>query len=63
MAERITVRCEVREYPDNDRPYQTLYVRNHWNRRNGVVLEIDGKSYTFLASDLEAAIAAALKAH
>jgi hypothetical protein len=33
-----------------------LNVRSHWNRQEMVVLEIDGKAYTVLASDLKAAV-------
>lgn len=59
----ITVQCDVREYPDNDGPYQTLIVRNHWSFQNRVVLEIDGKRYVFIGAHLKAAIDNAMNAH
>lgn len=52
----ISVTNQVREYPDEDGPYQTLVVRNHWSRTDRVVLEIEGRSYTFLVNDLRRAI-------
>lgn len=52
----IDVCTKVREYPDKDRPYETIAVRNHWNYRDRCVLEIGGKSYTVLADDLRRAI-------
>ena len=60
---RINVRCEVREYPDKGGPYSTLIVKNHWNYRERVVFEIDGKSYVFLERDLLMAIKNAVNAH
>lgn len=59
----IDVHCNVREYPDEEQPYQTLIVRNHWNRKDMVVLEIDGKRYTFIAHHLKKAIDNAQNAH
>lgn len=34
----------------------TIEVRSHWNSRDFVVLVVDGKEYTVVARDLEAAI-------
>lgn len=35
---------------------QQMKVKSHWVRNNFVILEIDGKSYTVTAADLERAI-------
>lgn len=60
---KINTHCQVREYPDDGKEYQTLNVRNHWNRREMVVFEIGGKSYTFLANDVKQAIENAVNSH
>jgi hypothetical protein len=52
----IQVKCEIREYPDEDGPYDTLIIRNHWNYTDRVVLEIQGKQYIFRSTDLRRAI-------
>lgn len=52
----VSVRVEVREYPDGDQPHHTLVVRNHWNTTDRVVLEIGGKEYVFIAKHLRLAI-------
>ena len=41
----------------------TIEVVNHWNRKEFVVLNVGGKKYTVLASDLERAINNATNAH
>lgn len=56
----ITVSNEIREYPDEDKPYETLRIRNHWNRPDRVVLILHGREYVFLAEDLRRAIANAI---
>lgn len=40
-----------------------IIVRNHWNRRNFVVIEIDDKNYTVEAGELNRAIENAKNAH
>lgn len=40
-----------------------LTVTNHWNRKNMVVIALNGKTITVLADDLRRAIDAAEKAH
>jgi hypothetical protein len=50
------VRVEVREYPDDDKGYQTLILRNHWNHNGRVHMEIEGKEYLFIISDLRKAL-------
>ena len=50
----INVYCQIQSYDDDHKP--TLEVRNHWNDRQMVVLELEGTKITVLASDLEAAI-------
>lgn len=59
----IDVVNSVREYPDDTSNYNTLLIRNHWNNRDKVVLEIDGKHYTFIADHIIRAIQNALNAH
>jgi len=44
-----------------DRP--KVKVSEHWNRKNFVVLEIDGKKITVVADDLKRAIDNAQNAH
>ena len=52
----ISVSCDVREYPDEDKPYSTLIVRSHWNYSDRVVMRIGGTEYIFLADDLIRAV-------
>lgn len=53
----IRVCCDVREYPDDAKEYRTLFVRNHWNHQDRVVLCLgENKELVVLASDLRAAI-------
>jgi hypothetical protein len=59
----IEVRCDVREYPDESGPYQTLIIRNHSTTKNKVVFEIEGKRYVFVAEQLKQAIDNASNAH
>lgn len=62
MANRIKVESQVNVYeidgkdtgPTIDRP--VVRVLSHWNANHLVVLDIDGKRYTVVASNLEAAI-------
>ena len=56
MASKIESSNTVREYPDKDGPYQTMTIRNHWNYRDRIVIEIEGKKYTFIADHLLLAI-------
>ena len=44
-----------------DRP--KVKVREHWNRKEFVVIEIDGKEVTVLAAELQRAIDNAQNAH
>ena len=37
-------------------PQPTITIRSYWNGDDRVVLEIDGKSYTLIARELEVAI-------
>ena len=60
---KITVSSEVREYPDNGGEYRTMTIRNHWNYRDRVIIELDGKSYTFIAQHVEMALRNATNAH
>lgn len=62
-ASKINVSNQVREYPDEDGMYHTMIIRNHWNYRDRVVLEIDGKSYVFIAQHIEMALRNATNAH
>jgi len=61
---KINVACSVREYPDDDKPYRTITIRNHWNGEDRVVFELEDQAeYVFIASDLVKAIQNALNAH
>lgn len=60
---KITVVSEVREYPDDNTMYHTMKIRNHWNWRDRVVIEIGGKEYTFVAEHIEMALRNAINAH
>lgn len=60
---KINVVSEVREYPDETGPYHTMKIRNHWNWRDRVIIELDGKSYTFVAEHISKALANATNAH
>lgn len=44
-----------------DRPQ--IKIKNHWNRRNLIVLEIEGKEYTVVASELNKGIENAQNIH
>lgn len=59
----VSVRVDVREYPDDDGEYTTMTIRNHWNRKDRVKIEIGGKQYTFISKHLIEAIKAAEHAH
>lgn len=56
MSAKIESFNKVREYPDETGSYQTMTIRNHWNWRDRVVIEIAGKEYTFIAEHLLLAI-------
>lgn len=45
----------------SDRP--KLKIREHWNRKDFVVLELDGKKITLLAHELNRAVSNAQNAH
>lgn len=60
---RIDSINKVREYPDEVGPYHTMIIMNHWNHRDRVVIEINGKKYTFIARDLKLAIDNAVNCH
>lgn len=59
----INVTCEVREYPDNEKSYRTMKIRNHWNYPEKVEIEIGGMVYTFRAADIKKALDNAINAH
>ena len=50
---RISVTCELRTYDDTS---NKLRVHSHWNENGKIVLEVDGKKFTVVAKDLEAAL-------
>lgn len=57
----IDVSSEVKCYEVNSQEvkgldYPIIKVKSHWNHRDFVVLEIDGKTYAVSARDLTAAI-------
>ena len=49
----IQVVSEVREYPDNEKEYIIIKIRNHWTDNKKVIIELGGNKYTFVASDLQ----------
>lgn len=49
------------ESPMMNRP--VMIVKNHWNRRQLVVIEVDGKSYTVDAEEMKRAIDNSTNAH
>ena len=63
MSAQINVRNEVREYPENQEESSTMIVRNHWNNKKKVVIDIGGQSYTFIADHLRKAIDNAQHCH
>jgi len=53
--EMIKVTCRVETYNEpNDAP--SVIVNSHWNENKKVTLEIDGKKFTVVASDMIEAI-------
>ena len=56
----IQVKNKITVYEINDKECKlgsnTIEVRNHWNNKRIVVIEVAGNSYAVSASDLEAAI-------
>jgi len=48
----------IDEYPDEGLPQKSrqLTVSNHWNLADRVVFTVDGDDYTYLVSELIAAI-------
>lgn len=55
----------VIEYPDNkDIPFTTMTIRNHWNRKEMVCIQIgNGEHHTFVAEDIIKAIKNAQNCH
>lgn len=67
MAAIEVVSC-VREYPDDNGPYLTLNVRNHWQSSRKVVLEVcvggeEKLRMTVVADHLYKAVENAVNAH
>ncbi|WP_341232426.1 hypothetical protein [uncultured Methylophaga sp.] len=46
----------VREFPDDGNNHQTMIIKNHSNYRDIVVIELEGKSYTFCADHIRKAL-------
>lgn len=67
MANRIESINMVDAYEENGKETTItrpkITVREHWNRKEFVVMNIADKSYTFLAKDLIKAIENARNAH
>lgn len=51
---RIKVTCEVPECSDTEKA--SIRVHNHWNRKDLVEIEIDGKRYTVEGNSLKTAV-------
>lgn len=51
---RIKVTCEVPECSDTAKA--SIRVHNHWNRKDLVEIEIDGKRYTVDGNSLKTAV-------
>lgn len=51
---RIKVTCEVSECSDTAKP--NIRVHNHWNRKDLVEIEVEGKRYMVEGSSLKRAI-------
>lgn len=51
---RIKVTCEVPELSDTTKAI--IRVHNHWNRKDLVEIEVDGKRYTVEGNGLENAV-------
>lgn len=61
---RIDVFNKVREYPDDDKEYSILTIKNHWNDRKKVVLQVNNdEEMIFYADDIIQAIQNAMNAH
>ena len=70
MGNSIDVESKVQIYEFDGKKDNTLksdeellIVKNHWSRREFVVLEFNGKEITVVASDIERAITNAQNAH
>ena len=50
----IKVTCEVSTYSETATP--NIRVYNHWNDKDKVEIEIDGKRYTVVADDMIRAV-------
>lgn len=59
----IQTRSEVVEIPDKNGPYRTVVVRNHWNEREKVVIEVGDLTLTVVADQMIKAIKNAQNAH
>lgn len=51
---------EITGIPDESKD---IMIINHWNRRNLIVIEVNGEKYTVVADDLKRAIDNATNAH
>ena len=51
---KIKVTCEVQSYDNSYK--KNMQIHSHWNREEFIIVEIDGKQITVLASHLKAAI-------
>lgn len=51
---RINVTCEVPTVSDTARP--SVRVHNHWNRKDLVEIEVDGKRYAVEGNGLKNAV-------
>jgi len=50
----IKVTCQISNYDEPAK--QSIFLHNHWNRKEMIVIEINGEKYTVLAKDLISAI-------
>jgi hypothetical protein len=56
---KVITKVEIYEVDDKEVPigmFRSLKVLSHWNRRELVVIEVNGKKYTVEGDDLMAAI-------
>jgi hypothetical protein len=52
----MEILASLREYPDSDQPYYTIKFKNHWNKRDIVVLIVGDREYNLVASEVIAAV-------
>ena len=55
----IKVNCEVETYNDGlefKKDMPKLHIKNHWNRRNMVWIEVNGEKHLVVGNDLMEAI-------